>query len=68
MGSLTSSRVGAEAAAAGHDYDRAVSLGGQPGQRAAGQQHLVIRVGVERDDGGHPGHPDRCRSGPGAFV
>jgi len=61
-------RVGAEAAAAGHDHDRAMSLGRQPGERAAGQQHLVIRVGVERDDGGHPGHPGRCRSGQGAFV
>jgi hypothetical protein len=38
------------------------------GERAAGQQDLVIRVGVKRDDGGHPGHPGRCRSGPGAFV
>jgi hypothetical protein len=58
----------AEPAAAGHDHDRAVALGSQPGQRAAGQQHLVVRVRVERDDGSHHGHPGRCRSGRRAFV
>ena len=34
---------------AGHDDDHPVALGRQLGDRPAGQQHLVVRMSVERD-------------------
>jgi hypothetical protein len=39
------------ASGGGHDEHDAVALGGRAGQGASGQQDLVVRVGVERDQG-----------------
>jgi hypothetical protein len=43
----------------GHHDDDPVTLGREPGDRAAGEQHLVVRVGVKRDDSCHTREPNR---------
>jgi len=41
----------------GDDNDHPVALCCQPGQRPAGQQHLVVRMGMKSNDRRHAGNP-----------
>ena len=58
-------RAGPHVTVAGHDDDHPVAPGRQLGDRPAGQQHLVVRMSVERHDCRHrreriPQMPVRC--------